>query len=60
MISDYITTTRRRSQMSASCVGPYIDSFAGALADAGYSPCTIRGYLRAADQFGAILGASSD
>jgi len=52
MISDYITTTRRRSQMRASCVGPYIDSFAGALADAGYSPCTIRGYLRAADHLG--------
>lgn len=52
MISDYVEAPWRLTQMRASCVGPYIDDFSTTLAEAGYSPFTIRGYIRAADHVG--------
>ncbi|WP_141323937.1 hypothetical protein [Myxococcus sp. AB025B] len=52
MLSDYFEAPWRLARMRATCVGPYIDGFSMALTDAGYSPFTIRGYLRAADHFG--------
>ncbi|RKH28336.1 integrase [Corallococcus sp. AB030] len=52
MISDYFEAPWRLAQMRATCVGPYIDGFSTALSEAGYSPFTIRGYLRAADHVG--------
>jgi len=52
MISDYFEAKWPLARMHASCVGPYIDDFSAALAEAGYSPFTIRGYLRAADHVG--------
>jgi integrase/recombinase XerD len=52
MISDYFDAPRRLEQMRSSCAGPYLDSFASALADAGYSPHTIRAYIRAAVHLG--------
>ena len=52
MISDYFEAPRRLEQMRSSCAGLFIDSFASALADAGYSPHTIRVYIRAAVHFG--------
>ncbi|WP_205507684.1 site-specific integrase [Myxococcus vastator] len=52
MISDYFEAPWRLARMRATSVGPYIDGFSMALTDAGYSPFTIRGYLRAADHFG--------
>jgi len=52
MISDYLEAPWRLARMRATCVGPYIDGFSVVLAEAGYSPSTIRGYLRAADHVG--------
>lgn len=52
MISDYFDAPWRLARMRATCVGPYIDDFSTALAEVGYSPFTIRGYLRAADHVG--------
>ena len=52
MIDQYLEAPWRLAQMRSTCVGPYIDGFAAALAAAGYSPHTIRGYLRAADPIG--------
>jgi integrase/recombinase XerD len=52
MISDYFEAPWRLARMRATCVGPYIDSFSTTLAEAGYSPFTIRVYLRAADHVG--------
>lgn len=52
MISDYFEAPSRLARMRATCIGPYIDDFSLALAEAGYSPSTIRGYLRAADHVG--------
>jgi len=52
MISDYFEAPWRLAQMRATCVGPYIDGFSTTLTEAGYSPFTIRGYLRAADHVG--------
>jgi integrase/recombinase XerD len=52
MISDYFEAPWRLARIRATCVGPYIDDFAATLAEAGYSPFTIRGYLRAADHIG--------
>jgi len=52
MISSYFEASWRLAQIRATCVGPYIDGFSTALAEAGYSPLTIRGYLRAADHVG--------
>jgi transposase len=49
MISDYLEAPWRLARMRDTCVGPYIDGFSTALTEAGYSPFTIRGYLRAAD-----------
>lgn len=52
MLSDYYEAPWRLTRMRATCVGPYIDDFSATLAEAGYSPFTIRGYLRAADHAG--------
>lgn len=52
MISNHFELAWRLAQMRATCVGPYLDDFSTALTDAGYSPFTIRGYLRAADHVG--------
>lgn len=52
MISDYLEAPWRLARMRATCVGPYIDGFSTTLAEAGYSPFTIRGYLHAADHIG--------
>jgi integrase/recombinase XerD len=52
MISDYFEAPWRLARMHATCVGPYIDDFSAVLAEAGYSPFTIRGYLRAAEHVG--------
>jgi len=52
MISDYLKAPWRIAQMHTTSVGPYLDDFSAALAAAGYSPLTIRGYLRAADHVG--------
>jgi integrase/recombinase XerD len=52
MISDYLEAPWRIARMRATCVGPHIDGFATALASAGYTRFTIRGYLRAADHVG--------
>lgn len=52
MISDYFEAKWQLARMRATCVGPYIDAFSTALADAGYAPFTVRGYLRAADHIG--------
>ena len=52
MITDYLEAPWRIARMRASCVGLYLDDFSAVLADAGYSPLTIRGYLRAADHVG--------
>ena len=49
MISDYYELPWRLAQVRGTCVGPYLDDFSTVLTDAGYSPFTIRGYLRAAD-----------
>lgn len=49
MISDYFEAPWRLARMRSTCVGPYIDDFSATLAEAGYSPFTIRGYIRAAD-----------
>ncbi len=52
MIDDYFEAPERLARMRATCVGPYVDDFSETLAEAGYSPFTIRGYLRAADHVG--------
>jgi site-specific recombinase XerD len=52
MISDYLEAPWKIARIRSTCVGPYVDGFAAALAAAGYSPHTIRGYLRAADHVG--------
>jgi site-specific recombinase XerD len=52
MINDYFQAPWRLTRIRATGVGPYIDGFSTALTDAGYSPFTIRGYLRAADHVG--------
>jgi site-specific recombinase XerD len=67
MISDYFRASRALERMRAGCAGPYVDGFAAALAAAGYSPHTIRGYIRAAvhvgrwaDRRGMALSALDD
>jgi site-specific recombinase XerD len=52
MISDYFDAPRALKRMRSGIIGPYIDGFATALAEAGYSPHTIRGYIRAAVHVG--------
>jgi len=52
MLSDHFEAPRQLARMRATCVGPYFDGFSTMLAEAGYSPLTIRGYLRAADHVG--------
>jgi integrase/recombinase XerD len=52
MLSDYSEAPWRLARMRATCVGPYLDDFSATLAEAGYSPFTIRGYLRAAAHAG--------
>ncbi len=52
MINDYFEAPWRLARMRATCVGPHMDGFSAALTEAGYSPFTIRGYLRAADHAG--------
>jgi hypothetical protein len=52
MLSDYIEASWRLAQMRATCVGPCLDGFSAALTEAGYSTCTIRVYIRAADHVG--------
>ena len=51
MISDYLQAPRALERLRSVCIGPYVDGFASALAEAGFSPHTIRGYLRAAAHF---------
>lgn len=46
MISQYFEASWTLDRMHSGSVGPYVDGFAHALAEAGYSPHTIRGYLR--------------
>lgn len=48
MISRYFDAPCAMVRARSSCVGPHIDGFAATLAEAGYSPYTIRGYIRAA------------
>lgn len=52
MISDHFESPWRLARMRGTCVGPHLDDFSTTLAEAGYSPFTIRGYLRAADHVG--------
>jgi site-specific recombinase XerD len=52
MISNYFETPWRLEQIRSGCFGPHLDGFASALADAGYSPHTIRGYIRTAAHAG--------
>lgn len=52
MISQYFEARSTHERMRSGSVGPYVDSFAIALAEAGYSPHTIRGYLRTVAHFG--------
>jgi integrase/recombinase XerD len=52
MISDYFKAPQALERMRAGCVGPHVDGFAAWLAAAGYSPHTIRGYIRAAVHVG--------
>lgn len=52
MISDYFEAPSALERMRSGSVGPHIDGFATALAEDGYSPHTIRGYIRAAVHLG--------
>jgi site-specific recombinase XerD len=52
MISDYFEAPWALERMRSGSVGPYMDGFASALAKAGYSPHSIRSYLRAAVHLG--------
>lgn len=52
MFSKYFEAPGRIALMRATCVGPYLDGFSLMLAGAGYSPLTIRSYIRAADHIG--------
>ena len=52
MISDYFKAPQALERMRSGCAGPHVDGFARALAEAGYSPHTIRGYVRAAVHLG--------
>ena len=54
MISDYVEGTDLLERMRAGSVGPHIDGFASSLTEAGHSPHTIRGYLRAAVHVGGF------
>lgn len=46
MISDYFRAPETLERMRASCVGPYLDDFAGAMARAGFGALTIIEHLR--------------
>jgi integrase/recombinase XerD len=52
VISDYFESPWALARMRSGSVGAHIDGFAAALAEAGYSPHTIRGYIRAAVHLG--------
>ena len=64
MIRDYFESPSIQTHIRGSSVGPYLDGYADALAKIGYSPHTIRGYLRMAahlgcfaDQCGLAIGS---
>jgi len=52
MINDYFEAPSALERMRSGSVGPHIDGFATVLAEAGYSPHTIRGYVRSAVHLG--------
>jgi integrase len=52
MIDNYFKAPRTLARLRSGCTGPYIDGFAAALADVGYSAHTIRGYIHAAAHVG--------
>jgi integrase/recombinase XerD len=52
MISDYFKAPSALERMRSGTVGPHVDGFATALAESGYSPHTIRDYVRTAVHLG--------
>lgn len=52
MISDYFEAPSALERMRSGTVGPHVDGFATALAESGYSPHTIRDYVRTAAHLG--------
>jgi len=52
MLTDFFEWHSVLRRLRAGCTGAHVDGFADALVEAGYSPRTIRGYLRAVAHFG--------
>ncbi|MGH6954864.1 MAG: site-specific integrase [Alphaproteobacteria bacterium] len=52
MIDDYFEAPWALARLRVGCTGPYIDGFATALTDVGYSAHTIRKYIRVAAHVG--------
>lgn len=55
MLEEYFSAPKTLARLRAGLSGPHIDSFADALEQDGYSPCSAVRYLRAAAHLGHFL-----